>query len=204
MSRSIVPGIAANESFAALIADDLDDPAPVALAVELDEEHTLPRAEAELAVANRDRLARRAEQHRHAVRVPVADVHVLRADVLGAPVPVVVRVVVALGRDEPAEQRGEVLEKAALELIDADAAGRLSRVAARDAGTDAALLHRSRDVVGDVEHGESAGGAEAPLLLEHLHRAIVPSAPAARSGNRRRRYAVERGPVAQLVRAADS
>ena len=35
-------------------ADDLDEPAPVALAVELEEEHALPGAEAELAVAHRD------------------------------------------------------------------------------------------------------------------------------------------------------
>ena len=132
-SRSIVPGIAANESGACLVPDDLDDPAPVALAVELEEEHALPGAEAELAVAHRDRLARGAEEHRHAVRVPVADLHVLRADVLGAAVPVVVRVVVALGRDEPAEQRREVLEEAALELVDADAAGRVRRVDAGDA-----------------------------------------------------------------------
>src|SRR5256884_5220105 len=78
-------------------ADDLHDPAAVALAVELEEEHPLPRAEAELAVAHRDRLAGRAEQHRHAVGVAVADVHVLGADVLGAPVPVVVRVVRVAG-----------------------------------------------------------------------------------------------------------
>jgi len=43
-----------------LRADDLNDPAAVALAVELEEEHALPGAEAELAVAHGDRLARRA------------------------------------------------------------------------------------------------------------------------------------------------
>jgi hypothetical protein len=43
-----------------LRSDDLDDPAAVALAVELEEEHALPGAEAELAVAHGDRLARRA------------------------------------------------------------------------------------------------------------------------------------------------
>src|SRR5438094_1023383 len=84
-------------------SDDLNDPAAVALAVELEEEHALPGAEAELAVAHRDRLAGRPEQHRHAVRVAVAEVHVLFADVLRAPVPVVVRVV-ALARDEALEQ----------------------------------------------------------------------------------------------------
>src|SRR5437899_5034085 len=35
-------------------ADDLDDPAAVALTVELEEEHALPGAETELAVAHRD------------------------------------------------------------------------------------------------------------------------------------------------------
>ena len=34
-----------------LRADDLDDPAPVALSVQLEEQHALPGAEAELAVA---------------------------------------------------------------------------------------------------------------------------------------------------------
>src|SRR4249919_2421089 len=86
-------------------ADDLDEPAPVARAIELEEEDALPLAEAELAVAHRDRLAGRAEQHRHAMRVPVADLLILGADVLGAPVPVVVRVVV-LGRYQPLEQHG--------------------------------------------------------------------------------------------------
>src|SRR5689334_23823257 len=94
----------------ALRPDDLDDPAAVALAVELEEEHALPGAEAELAVAHRDRLAGRAEQHRHAVRVSVPDGHVLLADVLGAPVPVVVRVVL-VARDEALQKGGEVLEE---------------------------------------------------------------------------------------------
>ncbi len=46
---------------------DLHEPAAVALAVELEKEDALPRAEAQLALADRHRLARRAEQHRHAV-----------------------------------------------------------------------------------------------------------------------------------------
>ena len=41
-----------------LVADDLDDPAAVAFAIELEEEHPLPGAEAELAVTDRNRLAR--------------------------------------------------------------------------------------------------------------------------------------------------
>ena len=49
------------------VTDHLDEPAPVALAVQLDEEHALPRAELKLALAHRNRLAGGAEQHRHAV-----------------------------------------------------------------------------------------------------------------------------------------
>ena len=86
-----------------LHADDLDEPAAIAFAIELEEEHALPLPEAELALADRDRLAGRAEEHGHAVRVAVADLHVLLADVLGAVVPVVVGVVV-LGRHEPLEK----------------------------------------------------------------------------------------------------
>src|SRR5206468_3066646 len=61
---------------AGLGPDDLDDPAPVALPVQLEKQDALPGSEAELAVADRDRLTGCAEQHRHAVRVPVAEVHV--------------------------------------------------------------------------------------------------------------------------------
>ena len=48
--------------FALSVADDLDDPATVAGAVELHEEDALPRAEAELPVADGDRLAGGAEE----------------------------------------------------------------------------------------------------------------------------------------------
>src|SRR4051812_41096002 len=50
-----------------LRADDLNLPAPVALAVELDEEDALPGSELELAVPDRNGFTRGAEQHRHAV-----------------------------------------------------------------------------------------------------------------------------------------
>src|SRR4029077_9602349 len=96
-----------------LSADDLDEPAPVALAVELDEEDALPRSQLELAVADGHRLPGGAQQHRHAVRVAVALIHVLGTDVLGAPVPVVVRVVALTGH-ETAEEIAEVLEEARL------------------------------------------------------------------------------------------
>src|SRR5438093_7064221 len=87
-------------------SDDLDDPAAVALAVELEEEHPLPGAEAELTLADGDRLAGGTKQHRHAVRMAVPEVHVLGADVLGAAVPVVVRVV-RVAREQALEHVGE-------------------------------------------------------------------------------------------------
>src|SRR5207248_3519006 len=157
-----------------LVPDDLDDPAAVALAVELEEQHPLPGAEAELAVAYRDRLAGRPEQHRHAVSMAVAEVHVLGADVLGAPVPVVVRVV-ALARDEALEQAREVLEEAALELVHADAARRVGRVDAGDAVGDAALAHGLADLLGDVADAQAARGSKLPLVLEDLHRTLTSS-----------------------------
>src|SRR6187397_2267820 len=106
----------------ALVADDLDDPASLSGAIELHEEDALPGAEAELAVAHRNGLARGPEQHRHAVRMAVRKLDVLGADVLGAPVPVVVRVVL-LARDNSTQHAHEVLEEARLELVDPHAAG---------------------------------------------------------------------------------
>ena len=50
-------------------------------------------SEREIVVGHGNRLPGRAEQHRHAMRVAVPDLHVLGADVLGAAVPVVVGVV---------------------------------------------------------------------------------------------------------------
>jgi len=137
------------------VAYDLNDPASVALAVELEEQHALPGAELELTVSDRDRLAGGAEQHRHAVGVAVPEVHVLGTDVLGATVPVVVRVV-GLARDEAEEELGEVLEEALLEFVDADAAGRVRRVDAGDAVLDTALSDCLGDVVSDVADVESA------------------------------------------------
>src|SRR4029079_19181591 len=104
---------AAATSSASSVAYDLHDPAAVAFAVELEEEHALPGTELERACPERTRLAGLPEQHRHAVRVAVAEVHVLGADVLGAAVPVVVRVV-GLARDEAQQELGEVLQEAQL------------------------------------------------------------------------------------------
>src|SRR5919201_3616276 len=137
----------------ALVSDDLDQPATVAFAIELDEEHALPGAKAQLAVADRHRLACRSEQHRHAVRVTVTDGHVLRADVLGALVPVVVRVV-RLARHEALQQLRKVLEEAVLELVDPHAACRVRRVDARDALRDPALPDGFGDFLGDVAYGQ--------------------------------------------------
>src|SRR5690348_6403810 len=153
-------------------ADDLDDPAAVALAVELQEEHPLPRSEAELALAHGDRLSGGAEQHRHAMRVAIAEIHVLRADVLGAAIPIVVRVV-GVARDQALEHVGEVLQEAALELVDAHATRRVRRVDASDPVDDAAFADDLDDLLGDVADRQSAAGSKLRLLLEDLHRSLT-------------------------------
>ncbi len=114
-------------------------------------------------------LAGGAEQHRHAVRVAVSDLHVLLADVLGAAVPVVVGVV-RLVRDEAPQERAEVLEHPALVLVHTDAARRVRRVDAADPVEDAGLTDDLRDVLGDVGDVKAAGRLEVPLGLEDLHR----------------------------------
>jgi hypothetical protein len=151
-----------------LVADDLDEPAAVARAIELDEEDPLPGAEAKLAVAHGDRLAGGAEQHGHAMRMAVAELHVLGAHVLSAPVPVVVRVVL-LARNEPAEHPDEVVEEARFEFVHAHHARRVRRVHARDAVVDAALGNALSDFVGDVADLEATPRSQTALLLEDLH-----------------------------------
>src|SRR6266576_1940523 len=98
----------------------------------------------------------------------VPEVHVLRADVLGALVPVVVGVV-GLARDKPAEELGKVLDEPGLELVDANAARRVRRVDARDPLGDAALLDRLVDLVRDVPDGQPTCGSELGLALVDLH-----------------------------------
>src|ERR687892_264157 len=151
-----------------LLADDLDDPAPVARAVELHEEDALPRAEAELPIAHRDRLAGGPEEHGHAVGVAVAELHVLGADVLGTPVPVVVRVVL-LARHEPPQHAPEVLEEARLELVHPNATRGVRRVHAGDAVAHAALRNRLANILCDVPDLESPSRAQGALVLEDLH-----------------------------------
>src|SRR6187431_719466 len=136
-----------------LVADDLDEPAALARAVELDEEDPLPGAEAQIAVTERNRLSGRAHQERHAVGVAVAELHVFGADVLVAEVPVVVGVVL-LARDESPHQPAEVLEETRLELVDPHAAGRVGGVDADDAVRDAALFDAVLDLFGDVANRE--------------------------------------------------
>src|ERR671915_487538 len=150
---------------ARLSSYDLDDPAAFAFPIELEEEDALPRSERELALADGDGLARGAEQHRHAVGMPVSELHVLRADVLGAAVPVVVGVV-AVARNERLEQACEVLEEPILELVHAHAAGRVRRVHAGNPVPDAALADGFLDLFGDVPDGQAAARAERPLELE--------------------------------------
>ena len=100
---------------------------------------------------------------------PVRLLHVFLADVLGAVVPVVVRVV-GLVRHEPAEQRAEVLEHAALVLVHPDAARRVRRIDRADAVLDAGLANDLRDIVGDVGEMPAPVVVNAPFGLEHLHR----------------------------------
>src|SRR5690242_12167960 len=95
-------------------------------------------------------------------------VHILGADVLGTPVPVVVGVV-AVGRAEPAEQVAEVLQEPLLELVHADDAGRVRRVDAGDAVFHLALPDDLGDLVGDVAHGEPAHRPKMRLALKDLH-----------------------------------
>ncbi len=149
-------------------------------------------------------------QHRHAVRVAVRGLHVLLGHVLGAPVPVVVRVVV-LGRDEPPEQDREVLEEAALVLVHAHRAGRVRRVDAAHAVADAALADRLLHLLGDVRHREPARRPEVRLSMEGLHRAAVRGGAQSSSRSARVRSpsegivsaARQRGRAQAMTRAAD-
>ena len=88
----------------------------------------------------------------------VPDGHVLGADVLGALVPIVVRVI-GLARHEALQQLGEVLEEPVLELVHPHAARRVRRVDARDALRDPALGDSFDHLVGDVPYGQTACGA---------------------------------------------
>src|SRR5215204_2404199 len=157
----------------ALVADDLDDPAALAGAVELHEEDALPGPEAELAVTDRNRLARRPEQHRHAVRVAIRELDVLRADVLGSPVPVVMRVVL-LARDDPPQHADEVLEEARLEFVNPHAAGRVGGVDAGDAVLHAALGDAFLHFVCDVPDLEARLCPQALFPLKDLHLELPP------------------------------
>src|SRR5215213_9920387 len=154
--------------FRQLVADDLDDPAAVPAAVELEEEHPLPGPERELALTNGNRLAGGTEQHGHAVGVSVPELHVLGADVLGAPVPVVMGVVL-LARDEAAEHAREVLQKPGLELVDPDTAGGMGGIHAGDPVLDAALGNAFPHLVRDVPDLETASCPESALKMKDLH-----------------------------------
>src|SRR6266487_4103405 len=102
----------------------------------------------------------------------VAEVHVLRADVLGAAIPVVVRVV-RVTWDQALEHVGEVLQEPALELVDAHATGRVRRVDAGDPVDDAALADDLDHFLGDVADRQSAAGSKLRLLLEDLQLALT-------------------------------
>src|ERR671931_146989 len=102
----------------------------------------------------------------------VAEIHVLGADVLGAAVPIVVRVI-GLARHESLEQVREVLEEAALELVHAYTARRVGRVDARDPVDDPTLPDRFAHLFRDVADGQTAGRSKLSLVLEDLHRTLT-------------------------------
>ena len=93
--------------------------------------------------STRRRFRRR---HRHAVGMAGAALHVLLADVVRAPLPVVVRVV-AVARDEGAERGGEVLQEAVIELVDPHGADRCGASNARDTVLDTAFANGLLDRV---------------------------------------------------------
>ena len=64
---------------------------------------------------------------------------------------------------------GEVVEEALLELVHADAAGRVRGVDAGDPVGDPARADSFLDVLRDVRDREAAGGSQAALELEDLH-----------------------------------
>src|SRR4029453_9501136 len=126
-----------------------------------------------------------------------AELHVLGADVLGPPVPVVVRVVLLAG-NQGSPQAPEVLEEAGLELIHADDAGRVRRVDTGDAVADAAFSYALVDLFRDVADLEPAPCPQSALLLKDLHVALPP--PPSRGSNKIRRtvFLVTLGPYVQV------
>src|SRR6266550_8644787 len=102
----------------------------------------------------------------------VAEVHVLRADVLGG-ARTVKKNIVGVARNQALEHVCEVLQEPALELVHAHAAGRVRRVDAGDPVDDAALADDLDHFLGDVADRQSAAGSKLRLLLEDLHLALT-------------------------------
>ncbi len=69
---------------------------------------------------------------------------------------------------------------------------------------DAALSHGLLDVLRDVRHGQPTGGAQLVLELERLHDSYILSVAGEAVSPQPSVTLASRGPVAQLVRAADS
>src|SRR5262249_1818311 len=116
--------------------------------------------------------------------------HVLGADVLGAAVPVVVRVV-ALARHEPLEQSAEVLEEAGLHLVDAHAARRVRRVDASDPVAYPPPPDGGLPVLRAFRDGEASGRPQPRLMLEDLHRRRHSAGIVTRLGGRTPRPSVD-------------
>src|SRR5205085_9267532 len=75
---------------------------------------------------------------------------------------------------EPLQHAREVLEEAALELVHADAARRVRRVDAGDPVGDPALSHDLGDLVRDVADAQTPARPKLALVLEDLHRTLLP------------------------------
>src|SRR5713226_2985689 len=160
----------ADESWGSLLPDDLDADLAAARAVELGEDHGLEPPERQLAVVHTEGDA--APEERGAqVRVRVAALAVRHARV-------VVTVAVALG-DEPLDERLEVVDERALELVDEQRAGRVESVDERDARPDGRLLHRVPHQLRDVGNLGALLTRQRERGGENLHVCLLSEAHAA-------------------------
>src|SRR5215831_10493307 len=125
----------------ALLADHLDADLPLPWAVELGEDDRLEATQGQLAVVHADRDVA-TKQGRPEMRVCVAALAVRNPRV-------VVAIAVALG-NELLDQRAEIVDQRALELVDEQRAGRVQRIDERDARGDGELLDGVAHELGDV------------------------------------------------------
>src|SRR5439155_2683124 len=140
-ARPPASGTDARAEARGLFADDLDADLALPGAVELGEDDGLESTERQLAVVHPDRDVA-PEEGGPQMRVRVAALAVGHARV-------VVPIAVALGH-EPLDQRPQIVDQRALELVDEQRAGRVERVDERDPGGDGELLDGVAHELGDV------------------------------------------------------